>query len=834
MLKRAKVNTLLHFRNRVILILLLISGAGFTQNRPLVVSVQQQPLSLVLTQLRDSNQVRLSFNDYELSRYSVSLSGTFATPGEALQALLVHLPFSYGLFGDVYVIYKNIDAVSVDEGTVIKGVVADKFTGEVLPYSTVVIDGTLRITDFRGRFTWNANSGKTLSVQARYLGYYNFDSTLLVQENMLLHMIPSSHNLEEIKVEGKTVEFGAQSGSSVGETRLNSKIGGFMPGGSTNSVYNLLRLQPGIVSTHEQTTDLIIWGSQAGQSRTVFDGITLYSLRSNNEFISTVNPLLVKDVWINKGGFGAQYGDRVGGIIDIQGIDGSTKKSAATVVADNVAVNSLFSVPVTRNSSLMLALRQSILPTLHHDLTTRFLPSDSLFDVMVIPKNSYSDVNLKYSGSRSNGDHYYVTALRSIARYALDFATAGNTTLTYNEQSRQRQHGLSGYYGTTFKNGTTGTLRLNYSLFDYTNNIDSTLHTMAGSARDLAHIAKVSRMEEVNAQFDTRFSLTPSQFVDAGVLFTRFQSSNALSFSDISLLNSTSTGEKVGAFIRNHIDAGKSLTMDIGIRVDYATATKKLYFQPRIKGTVLVTPHWKLNASWGIFNQYINLIPVRDAMENYSYLWELSNGADIPVLQSDMVAVGASYVKNSFIFNAEAYYKRTEGLGRYITTPTRLVYYDGKSVARGVDVFIKREIRKHVLWLSYSLSENLENFPFFETSDMVPSAFDQRHELKVASVFNFNPLFLSFSYIYGSGFLVDNELDKPFSRSFNRVDAGLFYRKNMQKVSFETGISVLNILNSNNYSRFSMNRFSMGGTDFVNVRTAGIPIYPNFMLKLYY
>lgn len=834
MQKRVKTNTLLHFRTKAILLFLLLSGAGFSQNRPLIVSAHQQPLSKVLIQIRDSNRVRLSFNDYELSKYDVTIRGEFNSPDEAFAALLNGLPYSFGLFGDVYVIYKSGSPAQAKTELTIKGLVADKFSGEALPYSTVVIDGTLRITDFRGRFTYVTEPGKKLSVQAKYLGYFSYDTTFVANENAILQLVPSSHNLNEIRVDGKTVEYGAQAGSSVGETRLNSKIGGFMPGGSTHSVYNLLRLQPGIVSTHEQTTDLIIWGSQAGQSRTVFDGITLYSLRSNNEFISTINPLLVKDVLINKGGFGAQYGDRVGGIIDIQGIDGSTKKSAATIVADNVAVNSLFSVPVTRNSSLTLALRQSILPSLHNNLTTRFLPSDTLFDVSVIPQNSYSDVNLKYSGSRTNGDHYYITALRSIARYTLDFATEGNTTLTYNEQSRQRQHGLSGYYGTIFKNGTSGTLRLNYSLFDYANNIDSTLHSFSGSSRDLAHIAKVSRMEEVNAQFDTRFSLTPSQFVDAGVLFTRFQSSNALSFSDISLLNSASTGEKVGAFIRNHIDAGKSLTMDIGIRVDYTTATKKLYFQPRIKGTILITPDLKFNASWGIFNQYINLIPVRDAMENFSYLWELSNGNDIPVLQSDVAAVGISYAKKSFIFNAEAYYKRTEGLGRYVTTPTRLVYYDGKSLAKGVDVFIKREINKHVVWLSYSLSENLENFPFFETSQMLPSAFDQRHELKVASVFNFNPLFLSFSYIYGSGFLVEDELDKPFSRSFNRVDAGVFYRKNMQKVSFETGLSVLNVFNSNNYSRFSMNRFSMGGTDFVNVRTAGIPIYPNFMLKLYY
>ena len=85
-------------------------------------------------------------------------------------------------------------------------------------------------------------------------------------------------------------------------------------GSGDNSVFSVLRLQPGILASGEQSNNLVIWGSYSGQSSVLFDGITLFGLKSYSDNISAVNPYLAKDIRIHKGAFDASQGERVGGI----------------------------------------------------------------------------------------------------------------------------------------------------------------------------------------------------------------------------------------------------------------------------------------------------------------------------------------------------------------------------------------------------------------------------------------------------------------------------------------------------------------------------------------
>ena len=76
-------------------------------------------------------------------------------------------------------------------------------------------------------------------------------------------------------------------------------------------MFNLLRLQPGILAAGEQSNDLIIRGSYEGQSQVLFDGFTLFGMKNFNDNISAVNPFMAKDIRLMKGGFPAELGGRV-------------------------------------------------------------------------------------------------------------------------------------------------------------------------------------------------------------------------------------------------------------------------------------------------------------------------------------------------------------------------------------------------------------------------------------------------------------------------------------------------------------------------------------------
>ena len=78
------------------------------------------------------------------------------------------------------------------------------------------------------------------------------------------------------------------------------------------------------------------------------------------------------------------------------------------------------------------------------------------------------------------------------------------------------------------------------------------------------------------------------------------------------------------------------------------------------------------------------------------------------------------------------------------------------------------------------------------------SPFDQRHELKLAAFLNLFPFHISVDYVYGSGlpntivYLMDDETP------YNRFDIAFLYKIKRKRSDIQTGVSLLNIFNTEN------------------------------------
>ena len=258
-------------------------------------------LNKVLSGIRDNYKVHISFDDKSLSKYRVTLDETFKTPAEAIERLLTGLPFGFEKTDDVYVIY-FIRPEKKKTEYYLSGQLIDAVTHEPLPYSHITINGRTLATDMQGSFMHSSQSDSVFRVEATHLGYYILDTVLDAATGLRLKLMPAVVGLKEIVVTGHPVEMSTQIGNKPGLMKMNQKIAFFLPGFGDNSIFNLLRLMPGITASGEQTNDLIIWGSYAGQSQVLFDGFTIYGLKNFNDNISSFNPIMAKDIEVHKGG----------------------------------------------------------------------------------------------------------------------------------------------------------------------------------------------------------------------------------------------------------------------------------------------------------------------------------------------------------------------------------------------------------------------------------------------------------------------------------------------------------------------------------------------------
>ena len=800
----------------------------------------QEPLNRILMTIGTDYRLMFSFDDGYLSSFSLSIDKTFQNVESALDYLLTGLPLKYEEKNGVFIIYK----VRINEKPrkyIIAGRITDKTTDETLPFSGIQINGIIHGSDSRGSFSYSSLTDSVFRIRVSHLGYYILDTIAAAGINHTFPLMPSVIGMKEIIIKGSVVEKNIQAGSSPGTIRLNHKIAYFLPGNGDNSIFNLLRLQPGILASGEQSKDLIIWGSYEGQSQVLFDRFTIYGMKNFNDNISAVNPYMAKDIKVLKGGYDASYGERVGAVVDIAGADGNRLAPAARFCINNMTMNGLASVPLTKNSTFILAYRQT-----YYNLYNPVNFSASGYgrgqqntqaDFYLTPDYYFRDINIKYSAGGEKSD-FYLSLYGGNDRFSYDFdKETMQRTIVLDHNEKNIQMGGSLFYGLRWKDKNTSNFILSFS----------SLHS------DLAHNENITRsggsqapiiindiyqaeIEEINLRAENTFILSEKHFVDAGFGTLYYFSGRDETTLQQGVLKENKNLTLPCMFLQDHIGLSSRITLIPGVRLDYHSLTRKIFLQPRFSLVYRINDQLKFNAAIGRYNQFIAKNRIIDASGNYRLAWSVSDGSEVFVLDSKILTTGLTYYDKGFTVSAEGYLKTIGGITRYLESENTTQAFAGDCKIRGLDLFIKKDFRDQTFWISYTLSKALEYFPYFPASGDLPANQDQRHELKMAAITKFKSLHFSVNYVFGSGFpdpaKLPDEVD--YAHTYSRLDAALIYEIARRKVKVDAGISVLNVLNRENIRYSNYTRIPADETTTVNIYAEAVPFTPSIFLNIYF
>ena len=826
--------------NRIIFLLVFSCLAQINFSQEIRLEFSDEPLNKILISLRDDYSIMLSFDDSQLSKYRLTIDKSFNSVPQAFDYLLKGLPLAYEVSGGVYVIYA-VRTKEKPKDYLIAGRIFDRINRETLPFSNILVNNSGLISDAKGYFSFTTTSDSIFKVKISYLGYYILDTIVTAGTNYSFYLIPSVVALEEIIVRGSAVARTIITGSSPGISRLNHKIAYFLPGNGDNSVFNLLRLQPGILAAGEQSNDLIIWGSYEGQSQVIFDGFTLYGMKNFNDNISAVNPFMAKDIKVLKGGYSAEYGERVGGIVDITGIDGNRLSPSAQLCINNMTLNGMVSVPFRKKSSLILAYRQTYYE-LYDDIaftssgSGRGRPSGG-FDYNVSPEYVFRDINLKFSGSGKNSQYYLsLYGGKDNFSYSFDRETQQRIlNLDYSEGNHQL--GGAAYYGFTWKERNTSNLTLSYSaLHTGRENLEESEGGMGQQVFHSVDEEYRAEVNEFNSRIDNNLNLSEKHMVNTGLgmsyFFTTLQENT---YNDTIFGDNTQTPVPY-LYLQDKITMFKKLTLKPGIRVNYHANSQKFFFQPRFSVMYRFDDHFRINAAAGMYNQFVAKNMIMDQSGNYKYAWELCDDKNVPVLNSRHFTGGISFSKNDFTVSLEGYMKYTGGITRYLQTADALLRYEGKAKTRGFDLFVKKEFKNQTLWISYTLSRTEEHFPYFPTDDYLPAMQDQQHEIKLAGLAKIRSFHFSANYVYGSGLPDPDKLPDivDYVSPYSRLDGAIIYKLSIRKLHLDAGVSIMNVLNTENIKYSNLTRIPTENTTTVSIYAEAVPRTTTLFLNVYF
>ncbi len=827
-------------KRRCTLLLLLLGILSILQSQEVVIDVSDQPLNKVLTEIRDHYDVQISFDDELLGRYTVTISQQFPSPEYAIQKLLKGKPLNFEKNRDVFIIYYLKPPEKKIEYQ-FSGQIIDSKSGEPLPFSHIKINEVTLATDLLGNFNYKSVNDSSFTVKASHLGYYVLDSTFTNGTSIKIKLTPSSIGLKEVVISNKHIDKSTLIGSKAGLMKLNHKVAFFLPGFGDNSVFNLLRLMPGVLASGESTNDLVIWGSYAGQSQVLFDGFTIFGLKNFNDNISSFNPLMAKDIEVMKGGFDARYGERVGGIVNITGKNGNMQAPSFSVTLNNMTLNGMVEIPIAKKASIVFSIRHTYYDLYNPaEINSKFRrnnDADTTNDINVIPDYVFRDMNFKYSQKIGKNDLFYFSMYGGNDKfsYAIN-EPVNNLTVTKNTSETNTQLGGSLFYGKTWKSGNTSNVNMSYSGivsqfaddFQVKHKVHDT--TFVHKKLDTRNL-----MDEFVLKIDNRFTLGQKHTLEFGGGFYVNHIELSEDTLDNRIVDLQDTARRFYSMIQDNIALGSKTVLKIGSRFTYATNLKKWYAEPRISVTVQASDHWKFNAAWGLYDQFITKSSIVDELGNYRYLWTICNNEDIPVVKASHFVLGISFMKKGWTVSLEPYYKRINGITRYFFSEVHqwegvLV---GDSRVYGVDFFLQKDLKKHSAWVSYSLGRVEERWPNLPNKDYRRAPQDQTHEIKLALLLNFDPFYFSTNYVYGSGFprAPYNPNGTDDDLTYSRWDASFIYKFLNRKVVGEVGLSILNILNTQNIKYANFERIPANQTHTINIYAEAIPFTPALYLK---
>ena len=840
------------FAGLVVFLLLAFQVAAQTSGK-IKVNARKTPLDQVLLDLKENYGIQFAFDSDLLSQYPVTVNRSFETEDETIRYLVRSLPLMVEKSGDVFLIIPQKEEPEPAPVFRISGQVLEINSNEPLPYSNVLINQRPVQADQQGHFNYIASADTGFNVQISHLGYFIYDTLVTQSIQKKFYLIPHIERIAEVEVLSNPVEKSTLIGDQAGRMKINHQIAPILPGHGDNSVFNLLRLMPGVLAAGEQSNDLLIWGAYESHSKVQFDGFTVFGLKNFNDNISVVNPFMVKNMEVMKGAYEARYGERVGGIVDITGKDGTLLKPTLELNINSTTVNGMVQLPLSKRSSLIAAYRQTYYqlydPTQLSFFTRKEKNNSNAnantnaqkqklnFDVT--PDFTFRDANLKYTfkgndGARfalslyGGGDNFRYDMQSEIARYVI----------SRTEEEQNRQYGGSIQYNQPWGNGNATNITLAYSSFQQKSFEENTTEN---TKTDLLRTTKLADSDnsvdelKLNVEHTLNFEDGHKLLLAAGGIDNRVQLSRMLN--EETTFDLDNRMPRFFAYVQDELPIGKLIELKTGLRLIYASEFNKWYFEPRASASLNITSGVKFNVAWGMYNQFTAKTTLLDSAYNFSTFWVNADKEEIPVLSAEHYVAGLAFDKHGWSASAEAYYKTTEGLTRFFNENKLFErgFYHGNARSYGLDLFLKKEYKRHMAWVSYTLSQTEEHFPLYVREYYQPAPQHQKHELKIAGVLNYKRFYLSANYVYGSGFErfdIETEDGVNLDQPYNRIDAALVHKFKPGKVKAEAGISVLNVLNTDNIKYSNLRVSSVEEISLVGVYADAIPFTPALFLKI--
>ncbi len=537
--------------------------------------------------------------------------------------------------------------------------------------------------------------------------------------------------------------------------------------GTFGDPIRVIQALPGVARAPFISGELLVRGSNPGQTATMMDGVGIPILFHLLGGPSVVNAEFIDQLDFYPGGYGSQYGRAVGGIVEV-----GTRKGAADTFHGSVKVDVLdagffLETPVTDGISVAAAARRSYIDT----LLPLFLPKNEGSTLSVVPRYWDYQVRVDFGAKRGASLEAEAQALAGGARstgYVMAFgsddqlrvvSSGPKTDRDLSLDTRTLFHRVKGDW--TYRKGALTSVFTPYVGYDG-NSVKFGIAKQDGvgytvGAREVLGL-ELSKELSVRTGLDLIYEYQAFEVefpAPEGFEYVAFP--GAQSVGEL-LVEKLGLGAFDGAlFVEADVKVGP-FTFTPGVRgnLQLVGDTRNLALDPRLWVRFAATERTSLKGSLGLYSQ---------PPETFRFITLPYGNPDLIYQRAFQSSLGVEHrFADTFNVDVTGFFNRRF---KNISTPGQIITREGGGVvqlpysnegigrALGLEVMVKKDrasaMDKWSGWVSYTFSRSLDGRTNFQsdggggfgeatTPEYGLSPYDQTHILTLVT-----------SYVLGNG-----------------------------------------------------------------------------------
>jgi len=552
----------------------------------------------------------------------------------------------------------------------LKGKVRNQ-SGEPLPYANVYLEGHLKgsMTDKDGIFEFRIGEPGKYILIASHIGYETYRRSLQIQAGET-HYLEITLKEKAIHEETITVTASAfSSGEEKGVTLTPLEV--VSSPGAAADVFWAIKSFPGVQQV-EEGAGLFVRGGDVSETVVILDGayfIHPYRYESpNGGFFGTISPFLLKGTFFSSGGYAAEYGNALSGILDMKSLD----------------------LPQRRQTNIGLGLAAY----------SAMLQIPLISDKMGISASgNYSNTRYLFqlNGHERDFSHYpeaYDLNMNWMCRYSQTgmmklflFLEKNNVGIEIeNPDNRAFYDGNSENHlvNLRWQQLVTPKLLLSGNLA-YTNfRQDQKLTVLDFSTDERLYQARLITEYELSSKLNLLNGLEvfQDQILFQGQVPEEYQEHSSLNLDPNApaiRIDTDYKTQRLAAFTQLQCHPLNSLNYTAGIRYEYQSKSKQQFLDPRFSLTWNIKDNWNVVFSTGQYHQFPKPI----------FYDPYTGNPDLKAMKSLHYILGFVHQTDSTIYRVEFYHKDYK---RLLLEDQNLNYTNlGFGFSRGFDLFIKQD-----------------------------------------------------------------------------------------------------------------------------------------------